>query len=340
MELSPREQLILRSVIHSFILNAKPVGSRTVGKRNNLNLSPATIRNTMSDLEALGLLEQPHTSAGRVPTDLGYRVYVDSLMDQRRLTPRMKELIDEGLSESHTNLEEILHRSSALLGKLSSLLGVVLSPKFEESILQKIDLTKLSTERLLVILAVKSGMAKTIILELNFSLHDSEMENTCRLLNRRLQGLSLRQIRDEITDRIREVPPDTPKDLITLFVDNADQVFRFEESGVFYHTGLKKLMMQPEFARAEKFRSVIELIEDKNVLVHLLTGVKPEDGVRITIGGENPVKKSRELSVISAAFKLGDNLGTVNIMGPTRMDYSKALSLVDYTAKTLEKCIK
>ena len=337
VELNQREQIILRSVIHSYIFNARPVGSRAVCKLYNLDLSPATIRNTMADLEALGLLKQPHTSAGRVPTDLGYRVFVDDLMDRTTLTTRIKEMIEENLSEPSASLEEVLLRSSALLGRLSQLLGVVISPKFERGVLQKIDISRLSTEKLLIILAIKSGIARTILLEIHFSVKDEELEAISRLLNERLVGLSLRQVREQISERVRDFPPDTRKDLITLFIDNADYLFRFEETGGFYHTGLKTLMMQPEFSRSESLRSVIELLEDKKVLVHLLSSVKPEDGVKITIGQENPHRKSRDLSLISAAFTIGDNLGTVNVMGPTRMDYPKVFSLVDFTVRTIQK---
>ena len=339
MELTNREQIILRSVIHSFIINAKPVGSTTVSKQNLLNLSPASIRNTMADLESLGLLEQPHTSAGRIPTDLGYRVFVDSLMEKSILSSRIKEYIDENLSESSSSLEEVLSRSSALLGRLSSLLGVVLSPKFEEGILQRIDLTRLSEDRLLVIIAIKSGLAKTKVLELNFKVEEEHLTETTALLNQRLSGLNLRQIREEIGYRVREAASESNKDLLTLFVDNADQVFYFKDKEDLYQTGLKALLKQPEFEDSEKLRSVIELLEDRTVFVHLLKGAQSGEGVKITIGSENFVRESKDLTMISTAFKIGKNTGTISIMGPTRMEYSRIYSLVDYTAHSIEKCV-
>ena len=293
----------------------------------------------MADLESLGLLQQPHTSAGRVPTDLGYRVFVDSMMRKSLLSPQIQDYIDENLSESSSSIEEVMSRSSALLGRLSSLLGVVLSPKFEEGILQRIDLARIAEDRLLVIIAIKSGLAKTIVLELNFNVNEENLTETARLLNQRLTGLNLRQIREEISKRVQEVPQDSCKDLLTLFVDNAHQVFHFKDQEDFYHTGLKELVMQPEFENSEKLRSVIELLEDKKVFVHLLKGVKIGEGVKVSIGSENPVKESRDLSMISTAFKIGKNIGTVSIMSPTRMDYSKAFSLVDYTAKSIQKCV-
>lgn len=293
----------------------------------------------MADLEALGLLQQPHTSAGRIPTDLGYRVFVDKLMDMRTLPQRTREIIEEQISESTSNLEEILQRAAILLGRLSSLLGVVLSPKFEESVLHKIDLTRISTNRLLVILAIKSGSAKTIILELNFSIDDSTIEETNRILNSRLSGLTLKEIKEQISERVRELSPDTCKDLVTLFVDNAESVFHFDETGGFYQTGLKKLILQPEFGESDSLKSVIELLEDKKILIHFLSGLTVEDGVKVTIGEENPVKRGNFLSVVSSAFQVGDNLGTINVVGPTRMDYTKLYSIVDYTAKTIQKRI-
>lgn len=337
VELTNRERLILRSVINSFILNAAPIGSRTLAKQYNLGLSPATIRNTMADLEDMGLLEQPHTSAGRTPTNFGYRMYVDDLMRQGRLSSRVKETIERTVSDMSVDVKEILRRTSKALGRISNLLGVVMSPKSDEGLLQKIDLSSFSSSRIMVIIALKSGAAKTALLEVNFPVNEDELQQTSALLNQRLYGMQLKRIRSEVAEILRERPLDSAHQLIELIVDNAEPLFKFEEERDFFHTGLKTLLLQPEFTHRDRMRAVVELLENKKVLVHLVSGVQLEEGVRVTIGEENPVQESRELSVLSAAFSIGDDVGTLSVIGPTRMDYPRLWSVVDFTAKTIQK---
>ena len=336
-ELSSRERIILRSVVNSFIVSANPIGSRALAECCNLGLSPATVRNTMADLEALGLLEQPHTSAGRIPTNLGYRFYVDDLMERKKLVPWERELIDKCVAEVKPNINDLLQRAAEILGKLSSLLGIVFSSNFKQGILKKIDLTKLSDDKLLVVVTLKLGMVKTILLELTFPLQNYEIEETCRLLNERLSGLLLSRVRQEIGQRVRNLPPNSRKDLVTLFVNNADSLFCLDAENDLHFTGFRTLLNQPEFNRADRVRTVVGLMEDKRVLIHIVGDVRPEEGVKATIGEESRIVNSRDLSVISSAFIVGNTTGTVNILGPTRMDYPKLFAIIDYTVKAIDK---
>ena len=340
IELSSRERIVLRSVIHSYILNANPVGSRSISKQYNLGLSPATIRNTMADLEELGLIEQPYTSAGRKPTDLGYRVYVDYLMDERFLSSRERKLIDGSVQDYLTSVNVIMERTSSLLGRMSNHLGVVLSPKFDKGILHKLDIHKIGPDRLLVVLTIKSGVVKTVNMEINFDLEDSEIDRAASILNQRLSGLTMVEIKQQISARTSELPSDSRRDLITLFVENANQFFDFQEDRQFYLAGLKTLVNQPEFSQSEKLGTIIELMEDKKVLIHLIGGSDPEEGVKVTIGDENIIQTPVNISVITSAFFIGDNVGRIGVIGPTRMDYSKVLPVVDYTAKAIDRLFK
>ena len=337
IELTSREREVLRSVIHSYILNANPVGSRTLSKHYNLGLSPATIRNTMADLEESGLLEQPHTSAGRQPTDLGYRVYVDDLMEEKRLTPSEKRMIDGSVIASQADIKTILERTSALLGRMTNLLGIVSSPEIETGILHKINITRLSQKRLLVILTIKSGSVRTITLEINFKIENSDLEKTTIILNQRLSGLTMREIRESISERVQELPGSSKRDLITLFVENSNKLFKLDEHRQFYFAGLKTLINQPEFTQSDNLRTIIELMEDKRILVHLIGSGTPEDGVRVMIGNENQIAQPVDLSIVTSAYYMGENIGKVGIIGPKRMDYSKLHSIVDYTAKAIGK---
>ena len=336
-DLSYRERQVLKSVIDCFIENANPVGSKEIAQKLDLGLSPATIRNTMANLAASGLLEQPHTSAGRLPTSSGYRVYVNDLMKLKQLFPWEKKLIQEFVAQASPNISDLLHKAAEILGKLSNLLGVVFSSNFEQGILQKIDLSRLSDDKLLVIIAIKLGMVKTIVLEFKYHLEKHQLEDTCRLLNERLAGLPLRKVREEIKHRVQSIPPNTHRGLVTLFVKNADTVFKFDDKSEVFHTGFTTLLDQPEFKQANSVKTVIELIEDKQILIHIVGEVKPEDGVKVVIGEESNYEYSKQLSVISSAFKIGSASGTLNILGPTRMNYPKLFSLVNYTAQTIDK---
>lgn len=341
IELTPRERIVLRSVIHNYILNANPAGSRNIAKKYNLGLSPATIRNTMADLEDMGLIEQPYTSAGRQPTTLGYRVYVDDLMEEKFLSKVERKLIDGSVQDYMTSVNTIMERTSSLLGRMSNLLGVVVSPRFDKGVLHKIDIHKIAPERLLVVLTIKSGVVKTVNMDINFALDDSEIVKTAEIMNQRLSGLTMEEIKTQISERTSELPPDSRRDLITLFADNANHLFDFDEERQFYLTGLKTLVNQPEFSQGDNLRTIIELMEDKKVLIHLIGGgSNPAEGLKVKIGEETLLETPVGISVITSAFFIGDNVGRIGVIGPTRMDYSKVMPVVDYTAKAVGKLFK
>lgn len=294
----------------------------------------------MADLEELGLIEQPFTSAGRQPTDLGYRVYVDDLMEEKFLTSIERKLIDGSVKDYLTNVNAIMERTSSLLGRMSNLLGVVVSPRFDKGILHQIDIHKIAPDRLLVVLTIKSGVVKTVNMEINFDLDEKEITQTAAAMNQRLSGLTMEEIKLQITERTSELPPDSRRDLVTLFADNANHLFDFAEDRQFYLTGLKTLVNQPEFAQSENLRTIIELMEDKKVLIHLIDDPNPEQGLKVTIGDENLIETAVGISVITSAFFIGDNVGRIGVIGPTRMDYSKVVPVVDYTAKAVDKLFK
>lgn len=337
MNLTNREQTILRCLIYSFINNANPIGARALSRRFNLNLSPASIRNTMADLEEKGLLEQPHVSAGRIPTDKGYRIYVNNLMDMHNLAPSEREIIDEGVSEHSGQVEKILQRSAMLLGKLSGILGVVLPPRFDEGKLQKIDLLRLSDDNLMVVVAISSGMVKSIVMEIDTAVKPEELDDITRILNQRLCGLTLKQVRQEIGKRVEELPSESHRSLIRLFVENTHQLFQSSPSENFYLGGMRELLAQPEFSQTDNLHSIIELLEERQVLIHLLNPSRQQTGVYVSIGDENPVSTSNRLSVVTSSYRISGNSGKVGVIGPTRMDYPKLLSLVDYTAKAMHR---
>ena len=334
-ELNDREKNILRFIIQQFILTANPVGSRNITKRYDIGFSPATVRNIMSDLEDSGFIDHPHTSAGRIPTDKGYRFYVDTLMDVKKL--RSSEI---GLINKIHETNELLKVASNLLSSITHQIACVTYPKLDSGIFEKIQIIQLTSTRILVVITIKSGLVKTITLELNSDLKPSQLDPVQQLLNERLSGLSLQEIRDTFKERFKDVEEDQHP-IIRLFVDSVDKIFKDDTRGErALITGAKNVIRQPEFENLDSFQSVIELIEDKDIIIHILEKSGENEQVYISIGSENENEKLNEYSFISKKYQLGEFSGTLGIVGPKRMEYSKVIAIVDYIAKMISEILK
>lgn len=341
-ELKEREKSILRYIIQQFILTASPVGSRNITKRYDLGISPATVRNIMADLEESGFIDHPHTSAGRIPTDKGYRFYVDSLMNIQSIDHNEKNLIDKEFENKIDEKDDLLRVTSNILSKITRQLACVTYPKLETGALEKLQIISLSSTKILVVISIKGGLIKTITIEFASEIKESQISAVQNLLNERLSGLSFKEIRGTFSERFKDVEEDQ-KAIIRLFLDSADKVFKDVRSseGV-YITGAKNVIQQPEFDDPERFQSVIELLEDKDIIVHILD--KTEDvssnNVFISIGKENEDQKLLDYSLITKEYKIGDVSGHLGIIGPKRMEYSKVIAIVDYVAKMLTETLK
>lgn len=334
MELLPRERLILESVVENFIETAIPVGSRLIAKQLKMSLSPATIRNVMMDLEDKGLLHQPHISAGRIPTDRGYRLFVDKLMKKFKLSSPEKKRILENIDGIAQNVDIILARASKVLGEISKQLGVVLAPRFFQGICEKIQLVSMSENKILVVISIKSGLVRTIIMEVASTISGKKLEDTDRVLNERLCGLTLKEIKESIDQRLKDVD-EGDIGLIKLIVNSADDLFNFDEYQDFHFGGTHHIVAQPEFSNQKRAKEMLELIENKrNILIHILNDCL-NNAVSITIGGENHNESMKDFSVISSIYRLGDITGVIGILGPTRMQYAKMVALVDYMADSM-----
>ena len=340
-DLNEREKAILRSVVQQFILTAAPVGSRNITKRFNIGFSPATVRNIMSDLEDSGFINHPHTSAGRVPTDKGYRYYVDTLMEIQMLKSSEKVAIEKSLEKSHNETDEILKIASRLLSNITKQIAYVTYPTLDKGILEKIQLVSLSSTRLLVVVSIKSGFVKTITLEFQTELEASKLPNIERLLNERLNGLTFKEIRDTFKERFSDIRSDE-KPIIRLFIDSVDKIFVDNKSeNKILITGATNVIQHPEFDDPEKFQSVIELIEDKDIIIHIMEKKKLENlnDVIISIGSENEDEKLNEYSLITKEYSFGETSGKVGIIGPKRMEYSKVVAIVSYLGEMLSEVL-
>ena len=341
-ELNEREKVILRYIIQQFILTASPVGSRNITNKYNVGVSPATVRNIMSELEETGFINHPHTSAGRIPTDKGYRFYVDSLMDIEQLNNYEKNIIEESLKQKEIEKEELLKSTSKLLSSITRQLAYVSYPNIDNAILKKIQLFVLSSTKLLVVVSIQSGLVKTITLELSFEIEEKGITEIEAQLNEKLAGLSFSEIRNTFKDRFTLIE-DEQKPIIRLFIDSLDKIFKDDKkTDNLFMSGAKDLVKQPEFDGPERFQSIIELIEDKDIIIHILekSSELAAKNVYISIGNENEHQKMHDYSFVSKEYKMGDISGTLGIIGPKRMEYSRIIAIVNYVSQIISEILK
>lgn len=339
--LNEREKIILRSIVQQFILTASPVGSRNITKRFNVGVSPATVRNIMSDLEDSGFINHPHTSAGRVPTDKGYRYYVDSLMELQSITSSEKGFIDNSFDSLKTETDEILKIASRLLSSITKQIACVTYPTLDKGILTKIQLVSLSSTRLLVVVSIQSGLVKTITLEFETEIVNEKIKDVESLLNEKLAGLTFQEIRATAKERLTGYDFDE-KPVMRLFIDSVDKIFKdVKKDDKVLITGATNILQQPEFEDPEKFQGVIELIEDKNIIIHIMDKKKNDNNnnVMITIGSEIEDEKLNEYSLITKEYTFGETSGTVGIIGPKRMEYAKVAAIVSYLGEMLTEVL-
>lgn len=341
-ELSKRERRVLEAVIQSYVETAEPAGSRTLSRRFGLGVSPATIRNTMSDLEEKGFLFHPHTSAGRVPTNKAYRVYVDQLLALPRiLAPEAEHdrLSEElGGAQRRSAIEAVLRRAAQTLGVLTQELGVALGPRLGSSVLRRLELVRVSSERLLMVLTLEGGVVRTVFVEVAGEIAEDALAQVTSVLNERLGGLGLEQIRRSLGSRLRDTAASgQASELLNIFVQEAEQIFDgalplSEESVVLGHSSV--LAEQPEFSAAEKLRRLLALTERPDALAEAIRA-RTTPGVSITIGSEHSDPRLEEFTMVTAEYHVGSLTGVIGVIGPTRMPYDKVISLVSHTSRLL-----
>lgn len=336
VELNARERQVLAAVIRSYVETAEPAGSRTVTRRYGLGVSAATVRNTMSDLEEKGYLFHPHTSAGRIPTDKAYRLYVDELMRVTPLEPAERKRLDVEIGQGTTTLESVLRRAAQSLGVLTQELGVALGPRLDETILSRLELIRVSAERLMLVLSLKGGAVRTIFLEINGIIGDDALAEVQSVLNERLVGLTLAEIRTSLGTRLRDsASTNDSRDLLNIFVQEGEQVFDLPtgaEADAVVLGQASVLAEQPEFSQPDRMRGLIALTDTRTQLAQVLRARRGEGGVQISIGAEHGSALPGGLTVVTAEYKAGSLSGVIGVIGPTRMPYEKVIALVSHTS--------
>lgn len=346
MTLTDRERQVLGAVIETYVQTAEPAASRTIAKRFALGLSAATIRNTMSDLEEKGYLYHPHTSAGRIPTDRAYRMYVDALMHPSALTQDQAHQIREELAGPRNAVDQILARAAQVLSVLTQELGVAVGPSLDEAVLERLELVQVSSDRLLLVLTLKNGAVRTIFVEIPSHMAAEAVAQVAVVLNERLARLTLKDIRLTLADRLRDAtasPAST--ELLNIFVQEAEELFDVSAAGSGALGGgvllssAQLLAGQPEFATAERLQGLLEVTERRDRLHHALAE-RTSPGLTITIGSEHQDPKLTAFTLVTSSYRLGPLAGVIGVLGPTRMPYEKVVALVDHTSRLVAELMQ
>ncbi|GGK18386.1 heat-inducible transcription repressor HrcA [Caldalkalibacillus thermarum] len=333
--LTERQKLILRLVVDDYVRSAEPVGSRTIAKREGINFSPATVRNEMADLEEMGYLTQPHTSAGRIPSHKGYRFYVDHLMEPEQLSVDVIQKIRRLYTERFMEFEQVIQQTASVLSKLTNYMAIVLGPEFFDAKLKHIQLVPISEGTVVAIIVTNTAHVEHRALSVPEEIPVSEMEKLVNLLNHKLRGVPLYQFRERLYS---EIAQELKKHISqyqavmkileqALLSDREDRVFM---------TGTTNIFSQPEFRDVEKVRGLFELLEQHDRIQGILASTKTKTGVQVLIGQENLDEAFADCSIITASYSIGGRpVGSLNILGPMRMEYKKAVSILRYLTQDL-----
>lgn len=337
--LNARQRGVLRAIVMDYIRTAEPVGSRTVCRKYGFSLSAATIRTIMADLEELGYVSQPHTSAGRVPTVRGYRLYVDALMDRPRLSRAEVQRIQEEVTPSAGEVEALLRGTGKLLSALSPYVAVVMAPRLQENHFRQVELVGHTRNRVLVVLLADTGLVHHKVVTVDEAMSQEELDRIARYLTDLLQGRSLREVRDLLLAQMADEKAQYDR-LLARALQLGAKALEGEAEAEVYVAGAAHIADQPEFADIAKMKALFAAFEEKSKLVRILNACLTGEGLKIFIGSEIPVRDIQELSVVASPYRRGNQvLGVLGVLGPTRMDYGRTLALVETTAKMLSRVL-
>jgi heat-inducible transcriptional repressor len=339
-ELDSRSGEVLRTVIRQHILTGEPVGSKAVTGGTMLNLSPASIRKMMAELEERGLLQQPHTSAGRVPTDRAYRLYVDQMLRKTRVSPSQAQAIDAALADSRGEIPDLLAEASRQLSQFSNQVGLVLAPNLQRVLIDRIEFVRLDSRRVVAILVAHSGVVHNRMLEIAEPAEQIDLDRIGRYLTDELGGLTLPEMRDRLLTRMGEERAAYDRLMMQSLELGRQALEPHEDDAELLVEGASNLIGSPDFSEPETMRGLFRALEEKKALIGLLSQVIDSGGVQVVIGAENPQEEFNKCSLVVAGYGTQSRtLGTLGIVGPTRMEYAKAIALVDHLAGVLSRLL-
>jgi heat-inducible transcriptional repressor len=332
--LEPRARELLRHIVHNYILTGEPVGSRTIAKLSREGISPASVRNVMADLEEMGYLNQPHTSSGRVPTDKGYRYYVDSLLPEGRVGSRDRALIDQNFGKVKGEVSEVMEVIPKLLSRLTSQVGYLISPPISEVRFKHIEFVRLHERRILVVFVDRSELVSHRILDMEEDYAQHDLDRAGRYLIKEFSGLTLHEIRGRLVQLMAEEKAAVDRLLSNAITLGTSYLEAETEERHMLLDGATNIMKHPELSDTETVRRLFETFEEKHDLVKLLDRCLDPTGPRVLIGSESSEPALGGLSLVASPYWYTDGAtGWVGVLGPTRMEYDRALALVVYISR-------
>lgn len=339
MALNERKIKILQAIINDYIETAEPVGSRTIAKKYNLGISSATIRNEMSDLEEMGLILQPHASAGRIPSDMGYRLYVDHLMQKHELGEKEKTIMQSVIANNISQIDYLMEETAKAISHLTNYTAIITEPVNHSTRIKQIRLMPLDSASLLLVIATENNFIKNHVVKVGIAPSDEEVLHLGSCINAVLQGHTLQEIDGVLIGRLKNALGEYQEFLPNILKD-IESTIRAAEKVQVHMSGTKNILAFPEFSDIDKARSLFQALEEKDVLVTLLEEGQGND-LQVLIGSENTVQSMKDCSVITATYKMGEETrGTIGIVGPTRMDYSQVISVLNGMVENIEKTLK
>ncbi len=333
MQLDDRKYLILQAIIDDYITTAMPVGSRTISRKSGVGYSPATIRNEMSDLEELGYLDQPHTSAGRVPSNKAYRLYVDHLLKTVKLTSDERERIHEHLMDKSKRVEGVIRSAADVLSDATKYTSVIVAPKLGTLRIKHVQLVPVAEKTALIIIVTSAGIVKDAVIRVPEGLDADDLYSISRMLTQRLADKPLEAVRQTFAELLREASDN--RKLLGEALQVIEQKLESEDQSDIVIGGSSNLLGYPEYADVNKARSFLAVLESKDTIRKVLSR---DGGMEITIriGPENQVPALNDCSIVTASYRVGDHSnGTLGIIGPTRMNYNRVISVLDFMGRAL-----
>lgn len=338
MELEERNKRVLQAVIDSYIASGSPIGSTVLVKRFDFGVSSATLRNIMAELEDLGYLTHPHTSAGRIPTDRGYRYYIDSLISIEQDADEFGDQLRQTPPLHGDDLQGLMEEASRFLATLSHCAGVVVAPLEDEVNYRHVEFIRLRGRQVLIIFVTDTGIVQNKLIDLDEGIRQHDLNTFSAYLDEKLEHGTLMEIRQQLLAKLEE-----EKRLFMRLMDEtcrASQEVQERENEKVYIGGASQMLESPEFATVEKMKSLLKAFEDKYKLLKLLDRSVAAQGIKVFIGSENPYFEMQGCSLVVSSYKAGPNIvGTLGVIGPTRMQYKQVIHVVDYTSKLLSKLL-
>ncbi|OAT82304.1 heat-inducible transcriptional repressor HrcA [Desulfotomaculum copahuensis] len=335
-----RKQDILLAIITDYIATAEPVGSRTIARKYRLGISPATIRNEMADLEEMGYIEQPHTSAGRVPSESGYRYYVDYLMKREELSSGEEKLIRENYRSKVKDVGQVIQLTGQLLSQLTRYAAVVMSPRVGPSAFKHVRLIGMGPGRAMMLVVMDNGSLHHRMVEVPESITDPDLETISSVLSAKLQGHTMESIKMTL---IKEIYAELARhrNILDLALDLIREGLTVEPGDKIYLGGVFNILNQPEFHNVEKVKTLLSLLEQEEMVCNLLSGGEDAPGVTVRIGNEMHCREIVDCSMVIAPYRISGRAGgSIGVLGPTRMDYAKVVSVVECMTRNLSRALE